>query len=164
MADEGKNVFNKCHNNEKIIKSIDEIFERFMNQSERELDEQICDKVRLSRYNSFDWYNSFANFEDMGTWPKMCGIDIRFTIGNLVKTAKMIEEVRNGKLILKYEEGEYQKRWDALKNLITKIDSIQKNKDLIYERFPIILFPGGEVRQKDYSPAPEFCLAFVMVQ
>jgi hypothetical protein len=82
----------------------------------------------------------------------MCGLDIRLTTGNILDTAQAIQDARDGRLVLSYEENsELEKRNSAFRRFLEKSDSIRTNLNLIYERFPIILFPGGEVREKDYN-------------
>jgi hypothetical protein len=150
LANAGKNLFIplKRRLEDEYQRVIDEIF----SLDEKDLDERITDKVRLSRYNNFDWYKGQGNSAQIGTWPKMCSLDARLTTGNVLDTAQMIEEFRKGNIKFQYDnKDEMEKRTDAFRKFLGKSNSIRRNLDFIYQRFPIILFPGGEVREKDYN-------------
>ena len=152
LANAGKKLFE--HENcvsglkEKYKHILDEIF----SLTKEELDEKITDKVRLSRYDWFDWYQGQMPLKDIGPWPKMNSLDARLTTGNIKDTARDIEKVKKGKLVLPYEDKrEKKKRENAFCRFLKKSNSIRDNLDFVYERFPIILFSGGEIREKDYN-------------
>jgi hypothetical protein len=89
---------------------------------------------------------------DIGPWPKMHSLDARLTTGNVLETAKAIEGVKSGNIVLPYDnEKEKKKRTCAFRRFLDKTKLIIDNLGFVYEKFPIILFPGGEVREKDYN-------------
>ncbi|MBI3623044.1 hypothetical protein HY212_03115 [Candidatus Pacearchaeota archaeon] len=108
--------------------------------NEDKLSKRITDKVRLQRYDSMAWHNADINLSDAGVWPKMQGMDILLTIGNVSETALEVRKVL---------EGRSEK--DIPPETKKKIESIISIADFIYPRFPVIVFPGGEVREKDYN-------------
>lgn len=154
LANAGKKLFNpperksKARLEDEYNCIIDEIF----GLNGQELDERITDKVRLARYNTFDWYRGKGNLLGIGPWPKMNSLDIMLTTGSIPDTAQAVKDVQAGKRMMPCsDEGEREKRANAFKHFLDVSQSIRENLDFVYERFPIILFPGGEVREKDYN-------------
>jgi hypothetical protein len=98
------------------------------------------DPVRLARYDSLEWYFGEVEFERMGSWPRMYGLDIRFTIGNIPETARKVKGVINGTYSIPFSEKAQRKFPGQLREV-----------EFNYEHFPIILFPGGTVREEDYN-------------
>ena len=125
---------------------------RVNDTKESKLNKLIEDKVRLRRYNSMDWYFSEEKLYDMGPWPCMKELSIEFTTGNITETAerfkKTIEKYRGDK---SFNFSEYEIEKGRFRTLISQMDSIHKNFNFVYENFPLILFPGGEVRENDYN-------------
>jgi hypothetical protein len=103
------------------------------------LSARITDKIRLKRYDSMNWGKGIKPLENAGVWPKMQGSDISLTTGNVPETARLIGEAiqRNNSKIPE--------------KLKAKIESMRELSGFVYERFPLIFFPGGEVREKDYN-------------
>lgn len=154
LANAGKKLFKQPR--VRLKHSLDDEYKRIVDEistlEETELDERITDEVRLGRYDNFDWYRGQKALVDIGPWPKMYSLDVRLTTGNVIDTARDIKRVKNGKLVLPYEDRkEMEKRTNAFRRFLEKSESIRANLDFLYERFPIILFPGGEVREKDYN-------------
>lgn len=153
LANAGKRLFDfNRKKSRRLEEGYEHIFDEIFNLETRELNERITDKVRLGRYDNFSWCKGEQSLNEIGPWPKMKSLDARLTTGNIIDTAEAIEGVRNGKIILSYDDiDEKKKREDALGDFSSKSKSIRDNLDFIYERFPIILFPGGEIREKDYN-------------
>ena len=103
------------------------------------LSARITDKVRLKRYDSMKWKTGIKLLENAGVWPKMQGSHISLTTENVPETARLIEES------IKINSGKVPEELRA------KIESIRELSDFIYSGFPLIFFPGGEVREKDYN-------------
>ena len=114
--------------------------EYFLNLKESELDEKFSDKVRLKRYNSMDWYKSEIELEKAGVWPKMKGLDIKLTVGNVPVTTEGVKKILNGKLNL-----------EVPKKFLIQLSSLREIAEFVYENFPLVFYPGGEVREKDYN-------------
>jgi len=152
LANAGKNLFGSENDLSKIGEMYKRVSDEIFNLDVEELNRRITDKTRLARYDSFDWFRGQIPLKDIGPWPKMSGLDLRLTTGNITETARDIEAIRNGEIILPYKDkAERGKKEDALSEFLKKSNSIRENLDFVYERFPIILFPGGEVREKDYN-------------
>lgn len=121
------------------VSDLEDIYEQqrkqFQGMEEQELDRKITDKQRLRRYNLMQWHKKNIPLSDIGVWPEMGSLDIRLTIGSAVDTARTIESCRNNGSQFYLPRG-----------LINKFDSMRKRLDFIYLRFPLILFPGGEIR------------------
>ena len=150
LADAGKKLFESGSSDleEKYKRILDEIF----GLTEEELDEKITDKDRLARYNRFDWHQGQLPLDDIGPWPKMSGLDARLTTGNIEDTAGYIERVRSGDIVLNYaDKQEEEERTNSLDSFLEKSRSIRDNLEFVYERFPIILLPGGEIREREYN-------------
>jgi len=156
LANAGKRLFASLKNKQKLEEKYQRIRDEIFDLDGERLDLRITDKVRLTRYDSFDWYKCYRALSDVGVWPKMCSLDARLTTGNVLETAKMIKEDRKGKVVLHYDDArEMKKRTNAFKKFLGKSESIKKNLGFIYDRFPIILFPGGEIRGEYNSWAGE---------
>ena len=141
LANKGKGFFKERKLSRRELE--DAYFNALLNFNKLEecqLDKLFRDKVRLQRYNEMSWYKTTDAFSEMGPWPKMKGLDIRLTTGNILETADGIRIVRQEKSNLYVPE----KFW-------AKLDSLEENLDFIYPNFPLVLFPGGEVREKDYN-------------
>lgn len=129
---------------DELEKRYEQLREKLGKLEEYHLNEGITDKVRLDRYNSMDWYKGNKEFSEMGVWPKMRAIDISLTIGSVLDTAKGVKEVIENKSDLNVPE-----------RFREKLASMRELSEFIYSRFPLILFPGGEIREKDYNRAKE---------
>ncbi len=147
LADAGKYLFNRERElgRSELEDSYYGLLYRLNQMEEEEFDERITDKVRLQRYNDMEWFKGEEYFTNMGSWPKMAGLPIEFTTGNIPETAKMLREFKNGRINVS------NKLADKTKYCVKKVGSIIRNIDFIYQNFPLILFPGGEVREKDYN-------------
>jgi hypothetical protein len=137
LANAGKELFKE---EIELEERYNQLIERYGNFSERELNELISDKVRLKRYENMDWYCSNAHLEEMGVWPKMQGLDINLTTGNVISTINGIQKVIDGNSNL-----------IVPKRFLNKSYSIREHSDFLFSRFKPILFPGGEVRENDYN-------------
>jgi hypothetical protein len=104
----------------------------------KKLDSKFEDTVRLRRYNSMDWYKENMSLEDMGVWPEMQGLGIELTIGNVIETAEKVKKALEGKL-----NGSVPEKF------LNKIKAMRNFPEFIYNKFPLIVFPGGEIREKD---------------
>lgn len=126
------------------INELDDNYHRILESVERlgenELNDKITDKVRLRRYDKMDWYCEIVEFENMGPWPKMEELDIRLTTGNIPRVVTGLTQIFNGNRNLHIPEGFKE-----------KLNSFRKNVRFNHKMFPLILFPGGEVREKDYN-------------
>lgn len=132
-----------CKKHRKLgLKVLEEEFERELdylnNLDDYRLNDRITDKVRLARYNSMNWYRGLESLEKAGVWPKMQGSNISLTTKNVPHTAKSIESVIK----------DSNKVPEELK---IKIASIREIATFVYGKFPLIFYPGGEVREKDYN-------------
>ena len=101
LANAGKRLFESGNNSPKLEEEYERIKEEIFSFGVEEFDERITDKVRLARYDSFDWYSGQKSFENIGPWPKMHSLDARLTTGNITDTARAIEEVKNGQIVLR---------------------------------------------------------------
>ena len=152
IADAGKKLFENRCKTFKLEEEYKNILDEIFGLSEEELNKRITNKVRLARYDSFDWCQGQLLLRDIGPWPKMYSLDARLTTSNVVDTARDIKRVKSGELVLFYEDKkEEEKRTNAFNKFLKKSRSIMTNLDFVYERFPIIIFPGGEIREKDYN-------------
>ncbi len=152
LANAGKNLFESGDDTPRLEEKYKRIFDEIFGLTGKELNERITDKVRLARYDRFDWHQGQLPLRDIGPWPKMYSLDARLTTGNIEDTARDIGRVKKGKLVLQYKDKrEEDKRNNAFNRFLEKSRSIRDNLDFVYERFPLILFPGGEIREKDYN-------------
>lgn len=120
------------------LKELDEM-------DENDFDSRFKDKVRLKRYNEMEWTRSEALLEEMGSWPKMGSLPIEFTLENIPEVAKMVKLYRQGEVNVRNENKEKtEKRAAKLESMVQYVDFVRPN-------FPLILFPGGEVRENDYN-------------
>ncbi|MBI2449443.1 hypothetical protein HYV49_04050 [Candidatus Pacearchaeota archaeon] len=141
LANKGKALFKEQRlSRSELEDSYSKLLEDINTLEEEQLDGLFKDKTRLRRYDEMIWYEGRAAFSEMGSWPKMTGIDIRLTTGNIVETTEGIKLVRSKKSNLYVPE----KFWK-------KLASLEENLDFVYPNFPLVLFPGGEVREKDYN-------------
>lgn len=141
LANKGKGFFkDRKLSRSELEDSYHGALEGFKKLEEPQLDDLFRDKIRLQRYNEMTWYKTTAAFSEMGSWPKMIGLDIRLTTGNITDTAEEVRIRRDKKLDLYIPK----KFWE-------KLDSLEDNLAFVFPRFPLILFPGGEVREKDYN-------------
>jgi len=76
----------------------------------------------------------------MGVWPKMQGLNIKLTTGSVLDTVEGIQDVLGGKSTLKIPE-----------RFLRKSNSIREHSTFLFPRFIPILFPGGEIREKDHN-------------
>jgi len=152
LANAGKKLFESGNGTLRLEEKYKRIFDEIFGLTRGELDERITDKVRLVRYDRFDWHQGQLPLRDIGPWPKMHSLDIRLTTGNIEDTARDIEKVKKGKLVLQYgDKREEEKRTNAFHRFLEKSGSIRDNLDFVYGRFPLILFPSGEIREKGYN-------------
>ena len=135
LADAGKLLFEDRKSDVSLEEGYNGLRERFGNMGVGELDGSFEDKTRLERYNSMDWYSSIVSLKLMGVWPKMCGLPIEFTTGNVIETA---DHVGNLEESLK-------------KGRLPNVDSIIANIGFVRPNFPLILFSGEEIREEDYN-------------
>jgi hypothetical protein len=124
-----------------IIKRVyEELKEEIFCLDESELNEKIKNEVRIERYDHLRWHKETVYLKDLGVWPNMSGLDIEFCTGSVIDTAKKIEFTRlHG----------YKKR--ISKKGLDKLLSIQENIKTIQPKFPLIVIPSGEIREKDYE-------------
>ncbi len=118
------------------------IRERLENMDRQEIDNKVYSGFpkRLVKYDSFSWYRAEVNLSDLGVWPKMGNIDLRICQNNLSDTAEKIQQVKDGKLDLYVPE-----------KVFNKIVSIREKVSFLINRFPLILFQGGEIRGNSYT-------------
>lgn len=147
LADAGKELFAQgpIFNRNELQEIYSDVLRAYNNLQEEELDEHITDKVRLDRYNSMDWYRCDIALGEMGPWPRMKGLPIEFTIGNIPETARMLDECKKGNVSV------LEERMEIIRICVKKVRSIITNIDFVRPNFPLILFPGGEIREKDYN-------------
>ncbi len=151
LADAGKALFGKEKNIFQLAEDYKRIFDEIFSLEETYLDERIKDKLRLDRYNSVNWHRSYVNFETIGPYPQMKGLDARLTAGNVPETTRMIEDLRDGKLDLEYtDKEEKEKRQAKFQRFLNKSSSFQRNLIFVYENFPMVLLPSGTIRG-DYN-------------
>src|SRR3989338_7034127 len=152
LANKGKGLFVNPPNSKDLEEAYKRTFDEIFSLSTEGLNELITDKTRLARYDSFNWSYGLVSLGDIGPWPKMSSLDVRLTTGNILDTSEDIRKVECGELALPYTDiGEKEKRTNAFKRFLEKSRSIRDKLDFVYERFPIVLFPGGEVRENDYN-------------
>lgn len=117
-----------------------QIIEQLERLEETEIDYRITDKTRLKRYDSLVWLKGTKGLSRMGVWPKMQGLDILLTTGNVSDTTRGVKKVLEGKSGLVVPE-----------KFKRKLSSVRRNLDFIHSHFPLILFPGGTVREDEYN-------------
>ena len=120
-----------------LKESYEKLRQEFAELDEDGLSRLIPDKTRLRRYDYMDWHWDEKELSDMGVWPKMQDLDLELTIGSVIDTAEAIMAVRQGK-----------SSFNIPSQFTDKINSIRELSEFTYDRFPLILFPGGEVRGK----------------
>jgi len=98
------------------------------------------DPIRLGRYDDFRWCEEKVNFDYMGSWPKMYDLDIRFTLGNISETAEKVKKVLDGKYGIPFSEK-------AGRKFPGQLRAVEFNS----KNFPLILFPGGTIRENGYN-------------
>ncbi len=141
LADAGKKFMTEEDYEKKYVLAR----ERFRNQDEGELNDQIKDKVKLGRYDSMDWFSGVEQLADMGTWPKMKGLPVEFTVGSVIDASLMIRRAQVGVIDVPSENvNKYIQAVETYYAIVKRVDFIKDN-------FPLILFPGGEVRENDYN-------------
>jgi hypothetical protein len=142
LANAFKKIIKNCKKED--IPKLEREYQKFKTKlySSREsyLNSKFKDPVRLERYNSMDWYKGQMNLENLGVWPEMQGLAIELTIGNVPETAEHVKKALEGKLNGKVPE-----------KFLTKLKSMENISEFIYNNFPLIVFSGGEVREKDHN-------------
>lgn len=140
LANAFKYLSQNCKKEEllKLEKQYLSIKSQLSSYTDKNLDSKFKDLVRLRRYNSMDWYKGEMPLENMGVWPEMQGLAIELTVGNVPETAIHVRKALEGKLNGKVPE-----------KFLNKIKSMENIPEFIYDNFPLIVFPGGEVREKD---------------
>ena len=139
LANAGNELFNENEDPKTLSQRFRELKVIHDNYSEEKLNEEIKDKVRLRRYDEIGWHKGYVPLINMGPWPKMGGLPIDFTTGNIVDTANMFIS----------HSGTLEETLSLKK--IKKVTSIRENSKLIRVNFPLILVPGGEVRENEYN-------------
>ena len=157
LADECKGIFDDSPDLDILQRRYDEMKRGVGCLFVHEVDRRISDKVRLERYGSMDWhFDPAVPLAGMGSWPKMSEFDIHVTTDNIVKTAKYFNlireasEKREGFDFSHYENFE-SPRENIFPDAIARTDSIIRNIDFVKPNFPFILFPGGEIREREYN-------------
>ncbi len=145
LANAGKRFFKENLGKNELEDRYHERLGEFDNMDEKDLDEKFKDKTRLRRYNEMEWYGDNKRLNEMGSWPEMKGLPIEFTTGNVPETARMIDRFKREEIEVSKESLEKTRR------CAKKLDSIIRHIDFVKPNFPLILFPGGEVREKDYN-------------
>ncbi len=145
LANAGKGLFKEKIENNRIQDSYLELLEKFNNMEEEQLNDLFRDKTRLKRYESMEWHKCNVALKEMGSWPKMSGLPIEFTTSNIPETAKTIDQFNIKHINIPKDKLE------KILNFIKKSGSIIEHLEFIEPNFPLILFPGGEIREKDYN-------------
>ncbi|HPD81602.1 MAG TPA: hypothetical protein PK357_00700 [Candidatus Pacearchaeota archaeon] len=130
----------KRQNLPELEKQYSKIKSQFSSYTEKNLDSKFKDPVRLERYNSMNWYKGQMDLEKIGVWPEMKGLAIELTIGNVPETAEHVRKALEGKL-----NGKVPGKF------LDKLKSMENISEFIYNNFPLIVFPGGEIREKDHN-------------
>jgi hypothetical protein len=157
LADEGRNLFDKELSLNELQGGYDHLENCIDNLPPEELDKEIKDKVRLARYESMDWdFDSCVPLGVVGPYPKMSELAIELTLGGIVSTARLFEGVQfNSKGIEGYDFSQWENPESERKNIfsdaIVRTESIIKNIYFVRPNFPLILFPGGKIRENDYN-------------
>lgn len=97
-------------------------------------------RKRLKLYDSLNWFKGEAEFENMGPWPRMYGLNIRYTLGNVPETAEKVIGLLNGTYRIPFSEK-------AGRKFPGQIRETEFNHD----HFPLILVPGGTIRENEYN-------------
>jgi hypothetical protein len=122
--------------------SLDEIEEYRTKISKRleEMGQSQIDRMveteygaRLELYNSLAWARGQIPLAEAGVYPGMKGLDLNLTTGNVIDTAQKIAEL-NGL---------------APPGLLECIESISQKLDYTRSRFPLIVVPGGTIRNRE---------------
>jgi len=147
LADAGKELFAQgpIFNKRELEEYYSYMLGAYNKMEEGELNERITNNVRLNRYDNMDWHKANIKLEEMGSWPEMKGLPIEFTTGNIPEVARMINKFKKREIEVSKD------RLEKTKRCAKKLDSIIANVDFVRPNFPLILFPGGEVREKDYN-------------
>lgn len=120
-----------------------QVYEWADNLKEEELDRWVynpClpdkgpDMSRLWRYNNAAWSIETVPLKEIGVWPRYFEVDHFLTTGNVIETAKGIEEY------LKSNRADDM----VTQKAINKAKSMIKYGDLIFQLFPLILIEAGE--------------------
>jgi hypothetical protein len=130
---------------EQLEDAYSQLQSTYQGMTEEQLNEQIPDKDRLKRYDSMDWYATEVELDKLGSWPKMDGLDVELTTGNIVDVAERMRKVRANGLESQLKDPE------TFRRISQKTKSIAQIYDFTTENQPLILFPGGEVRESDYN-------------
>lgn len=121
-----------------LIQAYMKEFEEVSKYTQKELDENIKDKIRLKRFNLCKWNVERIDANDLGVWPSFGGIDHFTTSGNLLDTKAKIEDLLN---------NTHQFTWPIKPNLpqksIIRFILEKKHADLIYRFYPIIVTARG---------------------
>lgn len=123
-----------------LKKQYSRIKSQFYLYTDKNLDSKFKDPVRLERYNSMNWCKGNMELERLGTWPEMQGLAIELTTGNVPETAEHVRKALEGKLNGKVPE-----------KFLNKIKSMENIPEFIYNNFPLVIFPGGEIRERDHN-------------
>ena len=122
------------------LKVLEEEYLRELNWlnslNDERLSARITDKIKLGKYNSMTWYKGEKPLSDMGVWPLAKELDFILTNESPIQSAEIIKNLSpeaRRKLISKKEDD----RFESIRSLI----------DFVYPRFPLILLPGGTIRE-----------------
>jgi hypothetical protein len=155
LADMGKRLFGKGFGKYMLQKEYNCLEDRVEAFSPEELDEIVGkDEVHLESYDSMDWhFDPMVTLGEMGSYPKMGELAIGLTLGNIVSTANLFGRVEMiSEAISDFDYSPYENPGSSRKNIfpggIEKINSIIKNVQFIMPKFPLILFPSGEIKGK----------------
>lgn len=128
---------------ENFIDFYEQVYEWASKLEEKELDNLVYnpyladkgpDMSRLWRYNNAKWSIETIPLAEIGVWPRYFGVDHSLTTGNVVETAKGIEEY------LESNKGDSMVPQKA----IDKARSMVEYADLLFQLFPLIILESGE--------------------
>ena len=94
-------------------------------------------KPRRVRFDSLDWTLRRVQLSDCGVWPKMCGIDNRYCLGNVVQTAALLKQTMST-------------------SLKEKLCAMKQRQKFMINNLPIILVHGGMIRINPHYTQTKF--------
>ena len=122
-----------------------------------DLDKRVGDPVFLNRFDRMAWTIEQVPFEYMGPWPKMHGLPIELTIGNVLDVAQEIRSAKEEGRVISFNSFRELKDCQDIskvpKRLIDKIDGIISRHEFILDNFLPILIPGGVERDSWWNLA-----------
>ena len=111
---------------ERSVKDFLDVQSELEAMSTNTLHEKIW-KPRRARFDSLDWTFQHIQLSDCGVWPKMCRVDNRYCLGNVVQTAALLKQAIPSSL----EE---------------KLCAMKQRQKFMIDNLPIILVRGGTIR------------------